>query len=292
MTTTVDVTPAAVAVRGTYIDAVAIDELFVDHSYQRPLDTARARQLARTWDRRLAGVVEASDRGASQVPRYAIIDGQHRWAAAQLLEPAPMMVATIHEGLAVADEAALFDRLNRERRRPATWDHWRARSSAADPTVLAIEHVVAEIGLRIDTAPREGNVRCTSTLEKLHALGGVDLVRDTLALIVDVWDIRKDAFDALIVHGLGLILHYLHGRIDQERLVDSLMGVYPRQLKTHAANLRETTTGTQPKLIAIAIMTAYNRNRRVPGNRILVSSRTFGGGARNAHSLPLAAKSA
>ena len=118
MTTTVDVTPAAVAVRGTYIDAVAIDELFVDHSYQRPLDTARARQLARGWDRRLAGVVEVSDRGASQAPRYAIIDGQHRWAAAQLLEPAPMMVATIHEGLAVADEAALFDRLNRERRDP------------------------------------------------------------------------------------------------------------------------------------------------------------------------------
>ena len=60
MTTTVDVTPAAVAVRGTYIDAVAVDELFVDHSYQRPLDTARARKLARTWDRRLAGVIEVS----------------------------------------------------------------------------------------------------------------------------------------------------------------------------------------------------------------------------------------
>ena len=85
MTTTVDVTPAAVAVRGTYIDAVAVDELFVDHSYQRPLDTARARQLARTWDRRLAGVVEVSDRGAGQAPRYAIIDGQHRWAAAHCL---------------------------------------------------------------------------------------------------------------------------------------------------------------------------------------------------------------
>jgi hypothetical protein len=32
MTTTVDVAPAAVAVRGTYIDAVAVDQLFVDHS--------------------------------------------------------------------------------------------------------------------------------------------------------------------------------------------------------------------------------------------------------------------
>lgn len=93
MTTTVDVTPAALAVRGTYIDAVAVDELFVDHSYQRPLDTALARQLARTWDRRLAGVIEVSDRVAGQAPRYAIIDGQHRWAAAHLIDPAPMIGA-------------------------------------------------------------------------------------------------------------------------------------------------------------------------------------------------------
>jgi len=291
-----EVTPAASETRGTYIHALAVEELFVDGSYQRTPDMPRARKLAAGWDRKLAGVIEVSDREPDQQPRYAVIDGQHRWRAAQLLSAAPMMVATIHEGLSVAEEAALFDRLNRERRRPSTWDHWRARKSAGDATVLAIEQVVAQLGqerdtdLRIDNVPREGNVRCTATLEKLAALGGVELVRDSLELVIDVWDTRQDGFDAPVVGGIGLVLHYLEERIDMERLTDTLLGVMPLQLKTQAAAM--VTGGTQPVRMAITIMSLYNRNRRVAGRRIEVSARTFGGGARNARSLPVIQESA
>jgi hypothetical protein len=292
MTTTL-VTTAAKAARGTYIDAIAVGELFADPTYQRPVDAARARKLAASWDRRLAGVIEVSDRGPGKDRRYAIIDGQHRWQAAQLLDPAPMMVATIHEGLTVADEARLFDRINRERRRPSTWDHWHARKGAADTDVLAIEQVAAELGLTINSAPEAGNVRCTATLEKLHKLGGIELVQDTLKLIVDIWDTRLDAFDAPIVHGIGLVLHHLRHRIDLERLADTLLDIpAPRHLKTRALALGETTTGTQPVLTAITVMFLYNKNRNVPGEKILVSARTFGGGARNARSLPPVAKTA
>lgn len=55
----------------------------------------------------------------------------------------------------------------------------------------------------------------------------------------------------------------------------------PRQLKTRALALRDMTTGSQPKLVAIAAITLYNAR---PGRKILVSTRTFGGTARNAHS--------
>lgn len=293
MTTSV-ATTAATAARGTYIDAIAVDEQLVDKTYQRDLDEHRARKLAANWDRRLAGVIEVSDRGPDHQPRrYAIIDGQHRWAAGQLIDPPPMMVATIHEGLTVADEARLFDRINRERRRPSTWDHWHARKGAGDPDVLAIEQVAADLELTIDSAPREGNVRCTSTLEKLRALGGVELVGDTLKLIIDVWDIRLDAFDAPIVHGIGLVLHHLRDRIDLERLADTLLGIPgPRNLKTRALALGEHQGGTQPVLTALMIMFLYNKNRNVPGERISVTARTFGGGARNARSLPRIAQTA
>lgn len=291
-----EVTAAGRAARGTYIDAVAADDLFVDYAYQRPPDKGRARKLATGWDRKLAGVIEVSDRGPDQHPRYAVIDGQHRMLAVRELSPTSMMVATIHEGLTVEAEALLFDRLNRERRRPSTWDHWRARKTAGDDVVLAIEAAVAEVGrahqveLRIDSAPREGNVRCTSTLEKLAALGGVELVRDTLDLIVDVWDIRQDGFDAPVVHGIGLVLHHLEEQIDLERLTDTLLGTMPLQLKTQAQAI--VATGTQPVRMAITLMLLYNRNRRISGRRIEVSARSFGGGARNARSLPALPQSA
>jgi hypothetical protein len=244
MTMTVDVTAAtAVAAVGAYIDAVHADELFVDQSYQRPVDMGRARKLAAAWDRRLGRVIEFSDRGQGQHPRYAVIDGQHRWEAARRRDPQALLVASIHEKLSVADEARLFDRLNRERRRPSTWDHRHARKGSGDPEVLAIEQVVSDLGLRIDAAPREGNMRCTATLERLAALGGVELVRETLQLIVGLWDLRLDAFDAPIVYSIGLIQHHLRDRIDAERLADALLGVIPLALRTHAAALGETVTG-------------------------------------------------
>ncbi|UJL32185.1 hypothetical protein HZU38_30865 (plasmid) [Mycolicibacterium vanbaalenii] len=288
----VEVSTAAVTARGSFIDALCVEELFVDPSYQRPTDMGRARTLAAAWDRRLAGVIEVSDRGEQQHPRYAVIDGAHRVEGARLRDPQSMVVASIHEGLSIAEEAALFDRLNRQRRRPSTWDHWRARKVSGDATVTAIEAVVSELGLRIDPGPREGNVRCTATLEKLAALGGTDLVRETLQLILSVWDLRTDAYDAPIVHGVGLIQHHLRERIDPERLADTLLGVVPLALRTQAAALGDTLTGTAGVRMATTIMVLYNKNRRVLGRPVLVSARSFGGGARNARSRPLPSKTA
>lgn len=291
------VTGAAAAARETFIDAVAVSDVFVDNSYQRAPDMTRVRKLAAGWDRRLAGVIEVSDRGPGMAGRYAVVDGQHRWLAARLRDPSAVMVATVHEDLSVAEEAALFDRLNRERRRPSTWDHWRARQAAGDATVAAIEAAVSAVKLRdgrtlcIDNVPRACTVRCTATLEKLAAVGGTDLVRDALGLIVDIWGDRQDALDAPVVAGVGLVLHYLEDRIDLERLTDTLLGVLPMQLKTQAVAL--VPTGTQQVRMAITIIALYNQNRNVRGSqRIHVTARTFGGGSRNARSVAPVAKSA
>lgn len=73
----------------TYVTALSVEDIFADFTYQRELDTGRARTMAESWDRRLAGILEVSDRGEDVAPRYAIVDGQHRWAAAQKLYPPP-----------------------------------------------------------------------------------------------------------------------------------------------------------------------------------------------------------
>lgn len=264
----------------SYVAALPVAELFADDTYQRPLDPGRARRMGQQWDRRLAGIIEVADRGESTAPRYAVVDGRHRVAAAAHAG-IDVLVANVHTGLTVADEARLFDRLNRERRRITTWDHWTARRAAGDPTVTAIEKAVAATGLVIDQAPKAGNVRCTATLEKLFALDGGDLITAVLNLVQQVWGRDVAGFDAPIVHGLGLVLFHLDAELDPQRLVESLLDANPRSLKAAAANLRQMTTGSTAKLVAIAAMTGYNRR---PGRKILVSTATFGGTSRNAHS--------
>lgn len=265
-----------------YITTLSPDDIFADPTYQRVVDVARARSMAARWDRRLVGVIEVSDRGHDANPRYAIIDGQHRWAAAKCFVDPPALVANVHERLTIADEAALFDKLNRERKKVNIFEHYKARLAADDWIIGRIQRVLDKHGLKVDPAPHEGCVGCVGTLEKVADIDDA-LLDETLGLIIDIWGRRRDGLDAPIIHGLALILHHMRDDIDLERLVDALLDTLPRQLKTQAVALRDMQSGTLPILTALVILNHYNKR---PGRKVAVEPRTFGGvgrGGKNTH---------
>lgn len=238
-----------------YITTLTHDEIFTDHTYQRPLEEPRARKLAREWDRRLAGILEVSDRGDGHHPRYAVIDGQHRWAATKhLTNPPP-----------------LFDQLNRQRKRIGPYDHYRARLAAGEWNIVQMQRVVDKHQLKIDPSPRDNHISCISTMEKItgedHAL-----LDETLELIISIWGRRRDAYDAAIIHGLALLLHHHRDDIDTERLADALLDALPRQIVTQAAALRELQPGSLPVQAARAILNLYNRR---PGRKITFTANSF-----------------
>lgn len=244
-----------------YIGAVSVRDIFADHQYQRDLDLPRARLMAEAWDVRKVGVIDVSDRGPDAADRYAVINGQHRWAAARLVDPEYHLVANVHTGLTVADEARLFYEIDAGTRRLTTWDRWNARRGAGDPEVTAIESVVAGVGLAVDPAPQNGNIRCTATLEKVHQLGGPLLLENTLRLIVEVWGHRLDAVDYPLVLGVALILHSFDTVLDHDRFAEILVDFAPRQIKARAQALRETESGQFGKLAALVMISAYNSAR-------------------------------
>ena len=252
---------AATSSPGPYIGALSVHDLFVDRSYQRPLDLPRARRLAETWDPPLIGVIEASDRGPDHQPRYAIIDGQHRYAAAKLRDPNAVLVANIHTGLTQRAEAHLFYEIDAKRTRLTGWDRWNARRGAGDKSVLAVESVIEDAGLRVEDSPTNGSVRCVSTCEKVFKLGGQRLLRETLGLITEVWGVEVEAFDAPLVHGTALVLWHYGKTLDVARLADAMVDVSPRQFKAKAIALREYERGSLPKLAALVIVSTYNRTK-------------------------------
>lgn len=269
----------AIALDGqdVYVTTLTVDEIFADTTYQRVIDVGRARTMAATWDRRLAGIVEVSDRGEGTTPRYAVVDGQHRWAAAKMLNTAPVLVAKVHEGLDLADEAALFDKLNRQRKQPTVWDHWRARRAAGDELVLAIEETVANRGLRVhEQSAKDGLITCISTLEKIaNSAGGLDLLDATLNLLHAAWDTQREAYDSPIVLGMAMVI-YTHGadrRLDAQRLIAALAETPPRRVRYQATAMRDSTPGTLGKLAALTLLNLYNRR---PGPKLYFPQRWTG----------------
>lgn len=265
MTTTTAATAAADA--GPFITTVLAGEMFADPTYQRPLDDKRVTTMAAAWNSRLVGIIEVSDRGPYAQARYAIIDGQHRWAAAAAINLDMMLVANVHENLTVADEAALFDKLNRTRRALTTWDRWRARLAAGDPTVLAINTVVTSRGLQITEAPADNSIRCVSTLDTIAATtNGLDLLDATLALITAAWGVDPAATEAPIVHGTAIIVATFADRLDGDRFTRALEPVPPRRIRFAAQAARDHMKGSLAKLTALTLLDHYNR---APGRKLL-----------------------
>lgn len=249
-----------------YIAALPITELFVDSTYQRECDEPRAARIAATWDPRLLGVIDVSDRGEVSMPRYAIINGQHRFRAAQkICGVGPFyLAANVHTGLSVTDEASLFDEIDRKTKKLTTWDRWRARRAAGEQLVLDVERIAAMHGLTVAPHSAPANLRCVASLESIiRREAGEPLLSETLDLIIDAWGRTVDTFEAAIVSGTALVLETFQDvpAFDQVRLADAMSEVTPRQVKSQGQSLREFESGSLTRMVAITLVRLYNRQR-------------------------------
>jgi hypothetical protein len=250
-----------------YVGVVRTDQVFADARYQRPLQKPRAAAMAKAWNPRMVAVIDVSDRGPGTVGRrFAVVNGQHRWAAAQLAG-VEQLAATIHEGLDLAGEAALMHQLDQTTKKLSGHDQWRARRAAGDEAVLAVEQIAARHGLRVDSALADGVLRSYGAAEKLWRAGTLDTA---LGVLIAAYGTAAAGTQAPLLTAVGALLQ-LHPDLDVARLVRALAGARPEQLRATATALREVESGPLHELMARAVAGAYNKTAgaggRIAGGR-------------------------
>lgn len=248
---------------------------FVDPTYQREPNYRWVTAQVRDYDPGLLGVIDVSDRGEQADPRYAVVDGGNRCALVQAIDPAgaeATILAKVHVGLTVQEEAELFYRFDAGRRRLTGWDRWKARRAQGDPTVLGIEDAVDGAGLRLCASNNRGGkgaIISSAACERLWGLGGQPLVAETGRVLVAAWGDRE-AFTGGIVEGVGWLLHaYPAGEVARPRVVDACQSMQWRNVEYRARGLREVgIKGSLPRLIVHQLVLLIN-DRRGPGRQVL-----------------------
>lgn len=178
----------------------------------------------------------------------------------------------MHEGLSVTGEAELFAKLNRQRKQITTWDHWKARRAAGDPLVSAIEASITRAGLKVtESGVTPGGISCVSTVEKIaSSAGGITLLDNTLTVLTTAWPNQRVMYEAPLVMGVALVLHYHCDGLDRQRLINALGEGPAKRIRIAAVTLRDSgmMSGSLGKLAAHTILTEYNRHRRTgPAHR-------------------------
>lgn len=243
----------AAAVEWPYRFAVVeLGEMFVDQAYQRPL-TSFVERIKRNFDPALVGTLVLSERADG---RYAIIDGQTRWAAMSDLDfdNAPCVV---FHGLTQAQEAELFARLQKERRGVLSYHRFRADLVANKPEAVAINRLVEDCGYKVGPGGTL-TIPAVAALEQSYRRGA-DILERALLLFREAWQ-EKWVPAGDHIKGMAYFLQR-HPSIDDERMARRLSIISPDELKRRASALREGSGhgGGSDKYMAGAIEGAYGK---------------------------------
>lgn len=127
------------------IKTVAVNELRIDESYQRPLNAISVRKMAKEFNTNLLALPLVGIRADGSM---YVIDGQHRVAAAKLAS-VPTIDVKLVSGLSTSQEAQMFVDANISTRRLTGANFFWASFRAENPQILAIASAYERNGYTI-----------------------------------------------------------------------------------------------------------------------------------------------
>lgn len=217
-------------------------DLYIDRKYQRELSDAQVKRISNGFDIDLFEPPTVNDRGEwdhYKGQRFALIDGQHRWAAAKLLHMDSITCRIVT--VSPEKEAELFVFLNRQRLWLSPVSSFKAELQAGNPAAKEIVRCLAERDLEVGTAKYAGiqrtngkAVMAIAALKRIYAQGGHVGLGRVLDIAKDAWpEDDNQRFSGQVLLGLDTFLGS-NKNVDLERLANKLQYVTGRQLLAKA----------------------------------------------------------
>lgn len=124
---------------------IPVTEMFIDETYQRSVQN-KVNKIANNWNDNKCDILQISYR--TDIDKYAIIDGQNRWAAACKIGITHLL-CQIFEGLTLKEEAQIFAEQNDNVTKISSADKFKSLLVMEDKTCLQIKSLCDEFGISI-----------------------------------------------------------------------------------------------------------------------------------------------
>lgn len=251
-------------------EVLRIDDLNVDHSYQRDLDVNLVQKIGRKYDIAAAGPIVVSRRSDGKL---FIVNGQHRAAGAKTAGEDEVIAQVLDMTSVPTARARVLEAelrlMGNDRRGDKVAERFRAQLAAEHPESLAIVEILAQFNTRINPwpDPRHG-VNAVSTVEHIYRKDrGGHLVR-VFEFIQEAWGLADGPnASANVLSGVSWLLERHDAEMDRRRMVERLavegMDSLLRQARSHKAAMG----GSLWMNVYRAMVQVYNE--RLPENKRL-----------------------
>jgi hypothetical protein len=239
-----------------------VGDLWVDPNVQRTLRKARVTKIADEFQASALGVLTTSYRSPK---RIHIIDGQHRYRAAEAAAYTGVIQTMEYKGLTVPEEAALFRLLNTTEK-VSRVDQFLVACVEQDPAAVHLAAILSEHGWEISSNSAEGRLTAVAALERVYAMDP-NAAKATLHVLTKAYGRRPAAVQGSLLVGLGRVFaKYGTGAdgVNLDDLSDRLSKVPggPDGLLGNARGQKLTRTGDLSTQVARIVVDLYNQRRR------------------------------
>lgn len=236
-----------------------VGDLWVDPAVQRSLKKARVGKMAANFNPDALGVLTTSHRAKD---RIHVIDGQHRYRAAEAAAYTGVIETMEYHGLTVSEEAALFRLLNTTEK-VSRIDSFLIACMEQDQAAVRLAGFLTDHGWSVGASATESRLSAIGSLERVYALSP-EAADGTLAVLTLAYGHRSAAVQGSLLEGLGRMLARYGRDVDLEDLAKRLACVPggPDGLVGNARGQQLTRTGNLSTQVARVITNLYNQRRR------------------------------
>lgn len=249
------------AVLGTAtIKSIALVDLFIDRTYQRELDEARAKKIADNMRPEILGEIAVSDRGNG---KFAIVDGQHRYHALCLLgycKPGATVVCRVFVGRSVEEEAMTFAYLGgfgNTRRALNAFSLWKARVAGREPIAMDITAIARKRGLTIDEGKKKHTISAVRTVESIYNAGNLAETLDAAKSWANGDANTSEFYDGEVMRALSSALRE-YDALTPAMLSKRLGGIRPNRLVVNIKEMVKQTRWSAHLAACVVIRNQYN----------------------------------
>jgi hypothetical protein len=242
---------------------LSVREISIDPAYQRSLDESRVDAMARHLDETRIGVPVLSLRKEGV---YVVLDGQHRVEAMRRGGVAEhKILCEVHNGLSLAEEAALFLRLNNGRKPVRVFDKYRARMVAKETTAVEFTQIAQSLGLRIGAAPGKNTICAIQAIEFVHRKN--DNLEPVLSILKKWGRGESSVFEGDLIKDVSRFLVDYSTEVDPVEFVDKLSRHDPGHIMRRIKGLVDVLDGNR-RLAANSVFREVYNHRRAKRNQI------------------------
>jgi hypothetical protein len=207
------------------MEVVAIDDLNVDHAYQRDLDAGLVQRIAAGWDIVASGPIVVSRRPDGSL---WIVNGQHRAAAAKVAGETHILAQVKSVAGMTPDEARVYEAELRlkgnTRRTDKSQERFRAQVAARHADSLAIVEIASKFNTRINPwNDQKHGINSVSAVERLYRKNNGVLLTRVFEFIRDAFGEVGGAFASVaMLNAIAWLLERHDQEMNRSRMVERL----------------------------------------------------------------------